>query len=110
MEWCAKEYSELSLDEFHDMIALRIEVFVVEQNCPYQELDGKDKSSLHVLAKENGRIIGTTRVVPPGMSYDEVAIGRVVIDPSYRGTGLGHSHRLPPPHPGRALARPSAGS
>ncbi len=90
MEWFCKTYNELSLDEFHDLIALRIEVFVVEQDCPYQELDGKDKISIHVFATDNNQMVATTRIVPPGISYEEPSIGRVVVAKSHRGTGLGH--------------------
>ncbi len=54
-----KHYSDLSKEEFHDLIALRIAVFVVEQNCPYQELDGLDKDAYHVLIKNQGTIIAT---------------------------------------------------
>ncbi|TNE54080.1 MAG: GNAT family N-acetyltransferase [Bacteroidetes bacterium] len=85
-------YEDLSLDTFHELIALRIAVFVVEQNCPYQELDGKDKLGEHLIMRDrtNGKIIGTARILPPGVSYDEVAIGRVVTDNDYRGKGVGH--------------------
>ena len=85
-----KHYSDLSKDEFHDIIALRIEVFVVEQNCPYQELDGLDKDAYHLILTENGNIIGTMRLLKPGVVYDELAIGRVVSSPQHRGKGLGY--------------------
>lgn len=83
-------YSALNKDEFHDMIALRMAVFVVEQNCPYQELDGKDKDAFHVLMTDNEQIIGTTRILKPGTVYAEPAIGRVVSHPDYRNKGVGH--------------------
>ena len=91
-----KHYNDLSKDEFHDMIALRIEVFVIEQNCPYQELDGLDKDAYHLLlwneSPRTGKeeIIGTVRILKAGVSYPEMAIGRVVSSPRYRGQGLGH--------------------
>ena len=85
-----KHYADLTKDDFHDIIALRIAVFVVEQNCPYQELDGKDKDAYHLMVKENGQTIGTTRILKPGVSYDEVAIGRVVSDQNHRDKKLGH--------------------
>ncbi len=84
-----KKYPDLSLNEFHDIIALRIEIFVIEQDCPYQELDGKDKLAFHLFYEYGGKIVGTTRILPPGISYDEVAIGRVVIHADYRGSGMG---------------------
>lgn len=91
LEWQIKPYQELSLNEFHDIIALRINVFVVEQDCPYQDLDGKDKKSYHVICRDGkGDIVATARIVPPGISYDSPSIGRVVIDESIRGNGIGH--------------------
>lgn len=91
IEWRCAGWEELDLNTFHDLAALRIKVFVVEQDCPYQELDGKDKDSIQLTGHlPNGEVVATLRIVPPGISYAEPAIGRVVIDPSQRGTGLGH--------------------
>jgi len=95
MNFELKPFDSLSLEEFHDLIALRIQVFVIEQNCPYQDLDGKDKKSLHVIGRNaKGEILATARILPAGISYPEVGIGRVVVDPSERGTGAGHSLML----------------
>lgn len=89
--WQVKYYPELTLNEFHDIIALRLKAFVVEQNCAYLDLDGKDKKSYHVICRDGyGNVVATARILPPGLSYDEVAIGRVVIDESIRGKGIGH--------------------
>ena len=86
-----KSFQELSLEEFHDIIALRIQIFIIEQNCPYQEVDGKDKLAHHLFFKnEMDEIIAITRILPQGISYAEVAIGRVVVHEDYRGTGLGN--------------------
>ena len=91
LNWQVKHYNDLSLNEFHDIIALRIKVFVVEQNCPYLELDGKDKKSYHLICRNGtGDIVATARILPPGISYDDTSIGRVVIDESIRGNGVGH--------------------
>lgn len=91
LDWKFKHFNDLNLYEFHDILALRIKVFVVEQNCPYQELDGNDKKSFHLLCtKEEGNIVGTLRILPPGVQYKEVAIGRIVLDPSIRGKNHGH--------------------
>lgn len=91
MNFEVKDFNSLSLLEFHDLIALRIQVFVIEQNCPYQDLDGKDQKSFHLIGRNNeDEIKATARVLPAGISYPEVGIGRVVIDPSERGTGIGH--------------------
>lgn len=84
-------YSKLNLDHFHDIIALRIKIFVIEQDCPYQDLDGKDKLAHHLFYTNNeDEVIAATRILPQNISYAEVSIGRVVVDESCRGTGLGH--------------------
>lgn len=86
-----KHFSEVSLREFHDLIALRIEVFVIEQNCPYQDLDGKDIKAYHLIGRNGkGDLVATLRILPAGVSYPEVSIGRVVTHQKTRGTGIGH--------------------
>lgn len=85
-----KHYSELTKDEFHDMIALRMAVFVVEQDCPYQDLDGLDKDAYHVLIKEENQIVGTARILKSGVAYKETAIGRVATAIDKRHLKLGH--------------------
>lgn len=86
-----KHFQELSTSEFHDIIAVRLKVFVVEQNCSYLDLDGKDKKCYHAICRDGkGKILATARIVPPGISYIEVSIGRVVIEETIRGEGLGH--------------------
>lgn len=62
---------------------------MLEQACPYPEIDGKDPSCLHLLGTDNGELVAYLRILPGGLSYDEVSIGRVVIKPSHRGKGLG---------------------
>lgn len=89
ISWEVKHYDELSKEELYDLLALRIEVFVVEQNCPYQDLDDKDQYCWHVLGKQNGKVVATSRIVPAGMVYDEVAIGRVANAKVIRGSGAG---------------------
>jgi ElaA protein len=87
-----KSYEALTKDEFHALIALRMEVFVVEQNCPYQDLDGKDLLSFHLLLKdEKQQLIGTARILPAGLSYPEISIGRVLTNAPNRNKGLGHA-------------------
>lgn len=85
-----KHYNQLSIDEFHDLIALRMEVFVVEQDCPYQDLDGKDKDAYHLIAQIDDKIVGTLRLLKPGSHYDELAIGRVVSHYDFRDKKVGH--------------------
>lgn len=91
LDWQIKHFSEISIAEFYDLIALRIKIFVVEQNCPYQELDGKDKKAYHLVGRDGfGKIVATARILPKGISYEEVSIGRVAIDDSARNKGNGH--------------------
>jgi len=86
-----KHYKELTLDEFHDIISLRIEIFSVEQEVFYNDLDGYDKRSHHVICtNKEGEVIGTARILPPKLKYPKASFGRVVIKKSERGTGLGH--------------------
>ncbi|MCF6224212.1 MAG: GNAT family N-acetyltransferase [Flavobacteriaceae bacterium] len=93
MQWTIKKYDKLTTNEFHNILQLRIEVFVVEQNCPYSELDGKDKIAYHffAFAEENpDQIIAYTRIFKPGDYYKKAAIGRVVVHPNFRKDGLGY--------------------
>jgi ElaA protein len=91
MNFQIKHFSELSLNEFHDLIALRLQIFVVEQNCSYLDLDGKDKLSYHVICRDGkGNCMATARILPAGIIYEEVSIGRVVTDESIRRKGEGH--------------------
>jgi ElaA protein len=91
MNFETSAFHSLSLNDFYDLVSLRIQVFVIEQNCPYQDLDGKDKKSFHVIGKDaKGEIKATARILPAGISYPEVAIGRVVVAEEQRGTGAGH--------------------
>lgn len=91
LNWQFKHYNDLSLNEFHDILALRIKVFVVEQNCPYQELDGKDKKSYHLICRNgNGDIVGTMRILPQGVSFNDIGFGRIVLDETERGEKEGH--------------------
>ncbi|MFD1315008.1 GNAT family N-acetyltransferase [Namhaeicola litoreus] len=93
MKWVLKKFEELSVDEFHEILKLRINIFVVEQNCPYPELDNKDKDALHFFAvfEENPlKVVAYTRLFAPGDYYNFAAIGRVVVDKNFRGKMLGH--------------------
>lgn len=91
MEWILKKYGDLTLDEFHDILQLRIDIFVVEQNCPYPELDTKDKIAFHLFGKDkNANIIAYTRIFKPGDYYTETAFGRVVVHQNFRNQKLGY--------------------
>lgn len=91
LNWQIKPYNDLNLNELYDIIALRLKVFVVEQDCVYQDLDGKDKKCYHVFCRDGkGNIVCTARILHPGVSYPEVSIGRVVVDETVRKNGVGH--------------------
>jgi ElaA protein len=93
LQWKLKTFQKLTTEEFHNILQLRIDVFVVEQNCPYPELDGKDKFALHfftVEEKAQDKIIAYTRIFKPGDYYRQAAIGRVVVDSHFRKQSLGH--------------------
>ena len=91
LNWQFKHYNDLLLNDFHDILALRIQVFVVEQNCPYQELDGKDKKCYHLICRNGkGDVVGTMRILPPGIGFEEVGLGRIVLAESVRGEQQGH--------------------
>jgi ElaA protein len=84
MEIIIKRYNDLSIDELHDMLQLRCEVFVVEQTCVYNDLDGWDKHATHVYLYNGGLIIATARILPAGTRFPQVSIGRVVVHPGFR--------------------------
>ena len=83
--------SEMTALEWHRVLALRAEVFVVEQNCAYQDPDGKDVVSYHILMESGEELVAYARLLPPGVSYPEASIGRVVSSPRVRGLGWGRA-------------------
>ena len=87
--WQCKKFDDLSPRELYAIMRLRNEVFVVEQDCVYQDLDNKDQQSWHLMGWEGSELVAYTRLIPPGISYTEASIGRVVTSPSVRRTGLG---------------------
>lgn len=78
METVIKRFDELTLDELYEILRARAEVFVVEQNCAYQDLDEVDKEAYHVYLRENGKIVAYLRVIDKGKRLDEVSLGRVI--------------------------------
>ncbi|KDN55285.1 GNAT family N-acetyltransferase [Flavobacterium seoulense] len=84
-----KTFDELSNVELYKLLSLRNEVFIVEQNCPYLDIDNKDQKCYHLLLSNNDTLVGYSRIIPAGLSYNEVSIGRVLIAPDFRGKGLG---------------------
>ena len=83
------KYRELGTDRLYEILKLRSEVFVVEQNCAYQDLDNKDQTALHLIAEENDKVIGYARIFKRGDFYKNSSIGRVLVKIEYRGKDLG---------------------
>ncbi len=84
-----KAFHDLTVNELYDLLKLRSEVFVVEQNCVFLDQDDKDQKCHHLLLYSEGHLVGYSRLVPAGLSYQEISIGRVVSSPAVRGKGLG---------------------
>lgn len=84
-----KAFQELTNHELYEILKLRSEVFVVEQNCVFQDMDDKDQKCHHVMVYIDDQLVAYSRLVPAGLSYDEIAIGRVITSAKARGKGLG---------------------
>jgi ElaA protein len=90
INWVFKKFDALTPIELYSILQLRNEVFVVEQNCVFQDADNKDQGSYHLMAVENEILIAYARIVPAGIAYDIYpSIGRVVTSPKVRNTGVG---------------------
>ncbi|MBR2646737.1 MAG: GNAT family N-acetyltransferase [Clostridia bacterium] len=87
MDTVVKKFTELSLEELYEILKIRAAVFVVEQDCSYQDLDDVDKEAYHVYLKEEGNIVGYLRVVDKDKRLDEVSIGRVISLKRRQGVG-----------------------
>ena len=87
MELVVKHYSELTADELYDILHVRVLVFVVEQKCPYEEVDGRDRQAYHVFLRDETGIKAYLRVLDRGVSFEEVSIGRVLTTERRRGYG-----------------------
>jgi ElaA protein len=85
-----KAWDQLSRKEINDIFSLRSEVFVVEQECIYQDIDGKDQKADHVLLIINNQLVGYTRVFNENIYFKEASFGRAVVKKNYRGEGYGH--------------------
>ena len=87
---CLK-FNELSPFDLYELLKLRCQVFIVEQTCIYQDLDDKDQYAIHLVGTdEQQNLLTYARILPPGISYDECSIGRVIVAESLRGKGEGH--------------------
>jgi len=90
MDIIIKTFSELNINELYEILQLRSEVFVVEQDCVYQDIDGKDQKALHIIGKKEGKVIAYTRCFDTGDYFEKASIGRVVVDASQRKFKYGH--------------------
>ena len=85
-----KTFQEFSLEELYEVLALRSEVFVVEQDCVYQDIDGKDPKAIHVLGYKDDQLVAYTRCFDKGFYFDQASIGRVIVKQDERKYGYGH--------------------
>lgn len=90
MEFFIKNFQDLTVHELYEILQLRSEIFVVEQNCVYQDLDFKDQKALHIFGKKNNKILAYTRIFKAGDYFKESSIGRVVVNQNQRKFGYGH--------------------
>ncbi len=93
IQWKCKSFSQLDNHQLYDLIRLRIDIFVVEQNCPYAELDDKDRDqqTLHIMGYDDDTLISYARLLAPGISYTDASIGRFAVHINYRRQGIGHT-------------------
>jgi ElaA protein len=89
MNWQTKSFEELNVNELYEILTLRSEVFVVEQNCVFLDMDHKDQKCLHLMGWDQDTLVAYCRIVPPAVSYPEPSIGRVITSPRHRRTGAG---------------------
>jgi ElaA protein len=87
--WSTSSFGQLSKREMYDLLRLRQDIFVVEQQCAYPELDGLDEGAFHMRCFEDGKLLAYQRLLPPGLSYPESSIGRILVTPEGRGRQLG---------------------
>lgn len=90
MKILIKNFNELSLEELYQVLQLRSEVFVVEQDCVYQDIDGKDQKALHILGYKEGELVAYTRCFNKDLYFKEASIGRVIVKEGARKYGYGH--------------------
>ena len=89
LQWRFASFDELTPREVHDLYQARVAVFVVEQNCPFQDVDGVDPACWHLLGRSQGSLLAYCRLVPPGLKFEEPSIGRVLTTEAARRTGAG---------------------
>ena len=87
--WKVKKFDELTVPELYQIIKARVDIFVVEQDCPYPDLDDYDQKALHLWVEEDGVVLAYCRIFPKGIKYNETSLGRVLTTEQGRGKGLG---------------------
>lgn len=88
MELIIKRFDELTVDELYEILRLRVDVFVVEQECPYPDVDGRDPAALHVFLRDSGGVIQAyLRLLPPGQTFETASMGRVIARQRRQGLG-----------------------
>ncbi len=90
IEWKVSAFGTLSVHELYELLQLRSEVFVLEQNCLFQDLDGADAVAMHLMGRSENQLLAYARCLPPGAKFAEASVGRVVTRGPVRGSGLGH--------------------
>jgi ElaA protein len=88
LAWELKTYDQLTKKQLYTIIKERINIFIVEQNCPYPELDDLDQASFHLFLQEDDEVKAYCRILPKGVKYEEVSIGRVIVKEAFRRQGI----------------------
>ena len=89
LQWSWKSFEQITKEELYEILSFRQSIFVVEQKSWYQDADGLDNISLHLLLKDNTFLVGYLRLIPPGKKYDTPSIGRIAIKENLRGNAIG---------------------
>lgn len=89
LNWLNTPFAALATAQLYSLLQLRQDVFVVEQNCAYPDLDGLDQHGWHMRCLDEDTVLAYQRCLPPGIAYPESSLGRIVVNPAARGTGLG---------------------
>ena len=84
-----QQFSSIPSDQLYKILKLRQDVFIIEQNCIYSDIDNYDQKAQHLLYFEDDNLIGYSRLLPPGIKYPEASIGRIISNPEFRGKGIG---------------------
>ncbi|ALR32190.1 GNAT family acetyltransferase [Chryseobacterium sp. IHB B 17019] len=87
--WKIKTFDEFTVPELYAVLKARIDVFVIEQNCPYPDLDNYDQKAVHIWAEEDGKILANCRIFDKGIKYEEASLGRVLTTDAARGKNIG---------------------